>query len=64
MRLTSADFEIESKVSGTKGFLYVPLSMPHPNIDRGIAELIAKEKLCDKFNVKNGDKIIIRVNLC
>ena len=60
MRLIPIKFTISDKVSATDGFLYIPSGSPHPQ--DGIIELITKEKLCDKFGVIDGDRIIISVN--
>lgn len=59
MKFLPVKFDIEGKVKGIDRFLYIPSKSPHP--EKGVLELIAKEKLCDKFNVQDGD--IININL-
>ena len=60
MKLVPVTFKINGKTQVSDGFLYIPSGSPHP--ENGRAELIAKEKLCDKYKVQDGDEIIITVN--
>lgn len=59
MKLVAVKFKIESKMDETEGFLYIPSGSPNP--EKGIVELIAKEKLRQKFGISDGDKIIINL---
>lgn len=59
MKLVAVKFKIESKMDETDGFLYIPSGSPNP--ERGIVELIAREKLRGKYKISEGDRIIINL---
>ncbi|MEW6068767.1 MAG: hypothetical protein AB1610_10815 [Nitrospirota bacterium] len=59
MKLVAVKFKIESKMAETDGFLYIPSGSPNP--EKGIVELITKEKLRQKYGISDGDKIIINL---
>jgi hypothetical protein len=61
MRIVPMKFKIENKMpSFDNGFLYIPSGSEQP--EKGILELMSREKLRAKYGVADGDKVIISLD--